>query len=94
MRLLDHCSTDDSTVLQHVLKVHQITVVHMLCIVIGIMEMNDSLFVRLYDILREEHPLCQVTAHLACHIIPLYTVDSRVFIGIFLLYILIVALNE
>ena len=94
MRLFDHRSADDSSVLQHILKVHQIAVVHMLCIVIGIMEMNDPLFVSLYNILREEHPLGQVTAHLSRHIISLYTVDSRIFIGIFLLYILIVALDE
>ena len=94
MRLLDHCSADDSAVLQHIFEIYQIAVMHMLSIIIGIMEMNDPLFVSLYNILREEHPLGQVTAHLSRHIISLYTVDSRIFIGIFLFYILIVALDE
>ena len=58
------------------------------------MEMDDSLSVGFHDILRQQHPGCQVTAHLTCHIIPLHTVHCRVLIGIFLLYILIIILDQ
>ena len=58
------------------------------------MEMDDPCLICLHDILRKEHPLCQVTAYFTCHVIPLHTVDSRVFIGILLFHILIVALDQ
>ena len=56
----------------------------MLCKIICIMEMNQSLFMGIYNILRQEQTLCYVFADLTCHIISLNAVNSRIFIGIFL----------
>ena len=91
---LDHGPADDRSVLEHVLQVDQIAVVHVLRIVIGIMEVDDPRLVRLDDILRQEHPLGQVTADLPRHVVPLDTVDRRVLVGVLLLHILVVALDQ
>ena len=87
--LLNQCLADDSAVLEHVLKIDQVTVVLTLCIVIGIVEMDDSLVVSLHDLLRKKHTHGQVLADLACHIITLCGVDGRILIGVLLLGILI-----
>ena len=92
--LLYHGAADHGAVLEHVLQVDQITVVHVLRIIIGIMEMNDSFFIGLHNILREQHPLGQIPADLSCHIISLDTVNRRILIGILLFYILIVAFDQ
>ena len=92
--LLNPGLADNRAVLQHVLQVHQVAVVHVLSKIIGIMEMNDALPVRLHDILRKEHPLGQVLADLAGHVISLHTVNRWILVGILLLHILVIALNQ
>ena len=47
VRLFDHRTADHSSILQHILKIDQAAVVHMLCKIIGIMEMNDPLLMRI-----------------------------------------------
>ena len=94
MGLLDHGAADDRAVLEHILQIDQVAVVHMLGIVIRIMEMDDPLTVRLHDVFRKEHPARQVLAHLAGHVISLHAVDRRILIGILLLHIFIVALDQ
>ena len=78
--LFDQGPADNSPVLEHVLQIDQIAVVHVLRIVIRIMEVDDPGLIRLNDILRQEHPLGQVTADLPRHIVPLDTVDRRVLV--------------
>ena len=51
--LVDHRLTDNRAVLEHILQIYQTAVMHMLCKIICIMEMNDSLLMRFYDILRQ-----------------------------------------
>ena len=94
MGLLDHSAADHRTVLEHVFQIDQVAVVHMLGVIIGIVEMNDPLMVCLYNIFRQQHSLCQVLADFSCHIIPLYTVDCRIFIGIFLPDLLIITFDQ
>ena len=48
---------DDGAVLQHVLQVHQITVVHVLSIIVGVMEVDDALLVSLHDVRGQQQPL-------------------------------------
>ncbi len=67
MRLLDEGAGDDGAVLQHVIKVDQIAVVHVLGIVVGIVEVDDALLMRLDDLLRQQHTHRQVLADLAGH---------------------------
>ena len=89
VRLLNQCLADNRAVLEHILQIDQVTVMLTLCVVIGIMEMNDSLVVSLYDLLRKKNTHGQVLADLACHVITLGRVNSRVLIGVLLLGILI-----
>ena len=94
MRLLDEGAGDDGAVLQHVIKVDQIAVVHVLGIVVGIVEVNDALLMRLDDLRRQQHTHRQVLADLASHIVALDAVDGRVFVGVLLLDLLVVAFDQ
>ena len=94
MWLFNHCTADHGSVLKHILQIHKITVVHMLCIIVRIMEVDDSFSVCLHNIMWEKHSCCQVTADLSCHIISLYAVDCRVLVRVLLLYILVVVLDQ
>ena len=94
MRLLDEGAGDDGAVLQHVIKVDQIAVVHVLGIVVGIVEVDDALLMRLDDLRGEQHAHGQILADLAGHIVTLYAVDGRVLVGVLLLDFLVVALDE
>ena len=89
VRLLDHGLADDGTILQHVFQIDQIAVVLFLCIIIGIVEMDDSFFMRTYDLFRKKDTHGKIFADLTCHIISLSRVDGRILIGIFLFYVFI-----
>ena len=92
--LLDQSSADDGAVLQHVLQVDQITVVHMLGKIIRVMEMDEALLMGVYNIRREQEALGDILADFSSHVIPLYTVDRGILVGIFLLHLFIVALDK
>ena len=66
----------------------------MLCKVIRIMKMDDSLLMCLHNIRREKESSGNILTHLACHVISLHTVDCRILIGILLLYLLVVTLQK
>ena len=91
---LDHRAGDDRSVLQHILKVNKIAVVHVLRVVVGIVEVNDTLFVCLNDILGKEQTRCNVAAYLTCHIVALNAVDSGVFVRVLLLCLFVAALDQ
>ena len=71
VRLLDHGLTDHCSVLQHILKVDEIAVVLLLSIVVRIMEMYDSGFMSLHDILWQQHSLGKILGHLTGHVVTL-----------------------
>ena len=85
---------DDSAVLQHVLQIHKVAVVHMLRVIVGVVEVDDALPVGLHDLLGQQDPLCNVPAHLAGHVVPLGGIHHRVLVGVLLLGLLVVALDE
>ena len=91
---LDQRAGDNGAVLQHILHVHQITVVHMLGEIVGVVEMDNSLIVRLHDVPGQQDAVGDVAADLAGHIVPLGGVDHRVLVGILLLGLLVVALDK
>ena len=66
----------------------------MLGVVIRVVEMNDALFVRLDNILGQQQAVRQVAAHLAGHVVALRGVDDGVLVGILLLGLFVVALDE
>ena len=94
MGLFDHGAGDNGAVLQHVLQVHQVAVVHMLGEIVGVVEMNDALLMGLHNILGQQNALGDILADLASHIIPLGGVHHGILIGVLLLGLLIVALDE
>ena len=67
---------------------------HVLRKVIRVVEMDNALFMGFHDILGKQETLCNILADLAGHIIPLHTVHNRIFIGVFLENLLIVALEQ
>ena len=67
---------------------------HVLGEIIRVMEMDHTLLMRLHNIRRKQETLRDILAHFPCHIIPLYAVDGRIFIGIFLFYLLVIALQK
>ena len=56
--------------------------------------MDNALLVGGHNIRRKQNPFGNVFADLPGHVVPLYTVDRRIFVGIFLLDFLIVALDK
>ena len=58
------------------------------------MEVDDALLMGLHDILGQQDTVGDVPADLAGHIVTLGGVDHRVLIGVFLLGLLVVALDE
>ena len=84
VRFVNKGLADDCAIFQHIFQIDKITVVHMLGIIVGIVEMNQSLPVCLHDFFWQQKPSRQIFAHFPGHIITLYTVNNRIFIGIFL----------
>ena len=94
MRLFDHGAADDRPVLEHILQIYQIAVMHVLGEVVRVVEMDDALFVRLHDIRRQEQTHGDVLGYLARHVVALNRVDGGVLVGIFLLDLFVIALNQ
>ena len=94
VRSLDERAGDDGAVFEHILQVHQVAVVHMLRVIVGVVEVDDALLVRLDDVLRQQETVGDVAADLAGHVVALRAVDDRVLVGVFLLGLLVVALDE
>ena len=94
MGLFDEGTGNHSTILQHIFQVYQITVVHMLSIIIRIMEMDNACLMGLYNILGQQDAGCDVLADFTCHVVTLNCIDSGILIGILLLDLFVVALNE
>ena len=94
MGLLNERTGNHGAVLQHIVQVDQIAVVHMLGIVIGIVEMDDAGLVCRHNVPGQQDPAGNVLGNLACHIVPLDGVDGGVFVGILLLDLLVVALDQ
>ena len=94
MRLFDQRAGDDGAVLQHVLEIDEVAVVHVLGEIVGIMEMDDAGVVRLNDLARQQHSGSEILRHLACHIVALDGVDGGVLVGVLLLDLLVVRLDQ
>ena len=94
MGLLDHGAGDDGAVLQHIVQIHQVAVVHMLGKVVGVMEMDNALIVRIHDLLGQQNAVGNILGHLTCHIVTLHGIDGGVLIGVLLLDFLVVGFNQ
>ena len=89
--LINHGLTDYGSILQHILQINQTAVMHMLCKIIGIVEMYNSLLMGFYNILWQKEALGNILADFSCHIITLHTAYSWILVAVFLLYFLILA---
>ena len=94
MRLLNERTRNDRAVLQHVLKIDQVAVVHVLRKIVGIMEMNEALVMRLHDVARQKNTAREILGDFPRHIVALHGVHRGILVGIFLLDFLVVALDE
>ena len=91
---LNQSTGDNSAVLQHVIKVDEVTVVHVLCKVIGIVEVDETLVVSSNNVLWKELTLNEVLRNLTSHVVTLNRNNGRVLVGVLLLDFLVVALNQ
>ncbi len=94
MRLRDHGLGNHRTVLQHILEVHQITVVLLLGKIVRIMKMNDSLIMRIHNILRKKDTAGKVLGNLSCHIVPLRRIDRGILVGVLLVHLLVDLIDQ
>ena len=94
VRTLDEGTRDDRAVLEHVLEVDEVAVVHVLREVVGIMEVDDAVVVRLDDLARQKHAHGEVLGDLTRHVVTLDGIDGRVLVGVLLLDFLVVALDK
>ena len=92
--LFDEGARDDGAVLQHILQVDQVAVVHVLGKVVRVVEVDQSLPVGLDDVGGQQQAGGQVLGDLAGHIVPLDAVDGGVLVGVFLLDLFVVALDQ
>ena len=94
MRLFNERSGDHRAVLQHIIQIDQITVVHMLGVVIRIMEVDNTCLVSLHHLRGKQNAAGNILGHLASHVVPLHRVDGGILVGVLLLDLFIVALNQ
>ena len=92
--LLDHGLTDHRSVLQHILQVDEVAVMLLLRVVIGVVEVDHALLVRLYDILRKQEALREIPGDLPRHIVSLRGIDDRIFVRVLLLQLLIGLIDQ
>ena len=86
MRLFNQCSVNHSAVLQHIIKVHEATVHNVLKEIILVMEMNDAMFVCVFNIFRKQKPVRNVAVYFASDIIALCRSNLWILVTIFLNY--------
>ena len=94
VRLFNERAGDDRAVLQHVFEVYEVAVVHVLREIVHIMEMDDALLVCIDDFARKQNAARDVFGDLAGHVIALDAVYGWIFIRVFLLDFLVVALDK
>ena len=92
--LLNHGFTDNSTVLEHIFQIQQVAVMLSLGKIIGVMKVDNSLFMSFYNIFRKKYTPGQVFADFSSHIISLGRVDHRVFVRILLLHFFVHMVNQ
>ena len=94
MGLLNQRAGNHRAVLQHILQVHQVTIVHVLGIIVRVVEMDNASFVGRHNVLGQQNPAGNILTDLACHIVTLHGVDGGVLVGVLLLDFFVVAFNQ
>ena len=76
------------------MSVPEVAVVHVLGVVVRVVEVDDALVVSLDDVLGQQHAHREVLGDLAGHVVTLHGVDRGVLVGVLLLDLFVVALDE
>ena len=92
--LLDIGAGDDGAVLEHVVQIDEVTVVHVLGKIVGVVEVDEAFLMRLNDLRVQQQAGSQVFGNLTGHIVALDAVDGGVLVGVLLLDFLVLALDE
>ena len=85
---------DDGAVLQHILQIDQVAVVHVLGKVVGIVEVDQALLMGLDDLRVQQQAGGQVLGDLTGHVVALDTVHGGVLVGVLLLDLFVLALDQ
>ena len=59
-----------------------------------IVEMDQTFLMCIHDIFRQKETFCNIFTYLTRHIVTLYAVNCRVFVGVFLFYFFVVKLKQ
>ena len=94
LRTVDMSAGDAGAVLQHVLEVDEVAVVHVLCEVVRVVEVDDAVSVSHDDVFRKQVLRGVVAAPLTGHVVSLDGEDGRVLVGVLLFDLFIVALDD
>ncbi len=92
--LFDIGAGDDGAVLEHIFQIDQIAVVHVLGKVIGIVEVDQALLMGLDDLRVQQQTGGQVLGDLAGHVVALNAVHGGVLVGVLLLDLFVLALDQ
>ena len=92
--LLNIGAGDDGAVLEHVVQIDEVTVVHVLGKIVGVVEVDEAFLMRLNDLRVQQQAGSQVFGDLTGHIVALDAVDGGVLVGVLLLDFLVLALDE
>ena len=92
--LLNIGAGDDGAVLEHIVQIDEVTVVHVLGKIVGVVEVDEAFLMRLNDLRVQQQAGSQVFGDLTGHIVALDAVDGGVLVGVLLLDFLVLALDE
>ncbi len=84
------CSTDNCSVLEHVFKVYEVAVVHVLSKIICIVEVDDSFVVSGCNVRVQQEAACNIFTYFAGHVVTLNANNSWILVRVLLLYLFIV----
>ena len=92
--LLNIGAGDDGAVLEHIVQIDEVTVVHVLGKIVGVVEVDKAFLMRLNDLRVQQQAGSQVFGDLTGHIVALDAVDGGVLVGVLLLDFFVLALDE
>ena len=89
LRTFNHFAVHNRAVIQHITDINQAAVENRLNKIVGIMEMQHALFMRLGNLGRQHNTLCQILGNLTGNQVALSSSHSCIFITVFFHNVLI-----
>ena len=94
LRTLNELAVHNGTIVQHILNIDQTAVENRLYKIIRIMEMQNSLFMGLCNLLRQKQSFREILGNFACDQISLSGSCCRILVGILFHNLFIAVLNQ